>query len=181
MSRRSCVGRLIEELNVAGGVPDSGICWAKRTGMTVPALVMSRLERGETPCCGSALLRESIKSTGVGLHSGNKVTMQLSPAPVDTGIVFRRTDLSPIRDIPARADQVDETDLSTSLGRGEFQVTTVEHLCLRSVGLELITPLLNRFTRSADHGRLSWAVCLFTSNCRCTRAARRQAIYSCHA
>lgn len=80
-------------------------------------------------------LRESIKSTGVGLHSGNKVTMQLSPAPVDTGIVFRRTDLSPIRDIPARADQVDETDLSTSLGRGEFQVTTVEHLLSALCGL----------------------------------------------
>ena len=80
-------------------------------------------------------LRESIKSTGVGLHSGNKVTMQLSPAPVDTGIVFRRTDLSPVRDIPARADQVDETDLSTSLGRGEFQVTTVEHLLSALCGL----------------------------------------------
>jgi UDP-3-O-[3-hydroxymyristoyl] N-acetylglucosamine deacetylase len=80
-------------------------------------------------------LRESIKSTGVGLHSGNKVTMKLSPAPVDTGIVFRRTDLSPIRDIPARADQVDETDLSTSLGRGEFQVTTVEHLLSALCGL----------------------------------------------
>ena len=80
-------------------------------------------------------LQESIRSTGVGLHSGNKVTMQLSPAPVDTGIVFRRTDLSPIRDIPARADQVDETDLSTSLGRGEFQVTTVEHLLSALCGL----------------------------------------------
>jgi UDP-3-O-[3-hydroxymyristoyl] N-acetylglucosamine deacetylase len=61
--------------------------------------------------------------------------MQLSPAPVDTGIVFRRTDLSPIRDIPARADQVDETDLSTSLGRGDFQVTTVEHLLSALCGL----------------------------------------------
>ncbi len=80
-------------------------------------------------------LRESVRSTGVGLHSGNKVTMQLSPAPVDTGIVFRRTDLSPIRDIPARADQVDETDLSTSLGRGDFQVTTVEHLLSALCGL----------------------------------------------
>ena len=87
-------------------------------------------------------LRESIKSTGVGLHSGNKVTMQLSPAPVDTGIVFRRTDLSPIRDIPARADQVDETDLSTSLGRGEFQVTTVEHLLSALCGLGIDNALI---------------------------------------
>ena len=51
-------------------------------------------------------LQESIQSTGVGLHSGNKVVIVLSPAPVDTGIVFRRTDLSPVRDIPARADWV---------------------------------------------------------------------------
>ena len=102
--------------------------------MTVPALVMSRLEEGKHHAAATHPA-ESIKSTGVGLHSGNKVTMQLSPAPVDTGIVFRRTDLSPIRDIPARADQVDETDLSTSLGRGDFQVTTVEHLLSALCGL----------------------------------------------
>ena len=80
-------------------------------------------------------LRESIKSTGVGLHSGNKVVIMLSPAPADTGIVFRRTDLSPVRDIPARADWVDETDLSTSLGSGEAKVTTVEHLLSALCGL----------------------------------------------
>ena len=59
-------------------------------------------------------LLESIKSTGVGLHSGQKVEMTLNPAPVDAGVVFRRIDLSPAREIPARADWVDETDLSTS-------------------------------------------------------------------
>ena len=80
-------------------------------------------------------LQESIQSTGVGLHSGNKVVIVLSPAPVDTGIVFRRTDLSPVRDIPARADRVDETDLSTSLGSGDAQVTTVEHLLSALCGL----------------------------------------------
>ena len=80
-------------------------------------------------------LRESIKSTGVGLHSGKKVVIMLSPAPADTGIVFRRTDLSPVRDIPARADWVDETDLSTSLGSGEARVTTVEHLLSALCGL----------------------------------------------
>ena len=80
-------------------------------------------------------LRESIKSTGVGLHSGNKVVIMLSPAPADMGIVFRRTDLSPVRDIPARADWVDETDLSTSLSSGEARVTTVEHLLSALCGL----------------------------------------------
>ena len=80
-------------------------------------------------------LQESIKSTGVGLHSGSKVVMMLGPAPADTGIVFRRTDLSPVRDIPARADWVDETDLSTSLGSGDYHVTTVEHLLSALCGL----------------------------------------------
>ena len=69
-------------------------------------------------------LRESIKSTGVGLHSGSKVMMMLSPAPADTGIVFRRSDLSPVRDIPALADWVDETSLSTNLGSGEARVAS---------------------------------------------------------
>lgn len=80
-------------------------------------------------------LQESIKSTGVGLHSGNKVMMTLSPAPADTGIVFRRTDLSPVQDIPARADWVDETSLSTNLGSGEARVATVEHLLSAFCGL----------------------------------------------
>ena len=59
----------------------------------------------------------------------------LSPAPEDTGIVFRRIDLNPVRDIPARADWVDETDLSTSLGSGDARVTTVEHLLSALCGL----------------------------------------------
>ena len=80
-------------------------------------------------------LQESSKSTGVGLHSGNKVAIVLSPAPEDTGIVFRRIDLNPVRDIPARADWVDETDLSTSLGSGDARVTTVEHLLSALCGL----------------------------------------------
>ena len=80
-------------------------------------------------------LQESIKSTGVGLHSGDKVSMTLSPAPVDTGVVFRRTDLTPARDIPARADGVDETDLSTSLGTDDGRVTTVDHLLSALCGL----------------------------------------------
>ena len=74
---------------------------------------------------GQRTLRESIQSAGVGLHSGQKVQMTLHPAPVNTGIVFRRIDLSPVREIPARADWVEETDLSTGLGTGEARVTTV--------------------------------------------------------
>ncbi|MEL0136771.1 MAG: UDP-3-O-acyl-N-acetylglucosamine deacetylase, partial [Halieaceae bacterium] len=84
---------------------------------------------------GQRTLREPIQSAGVGLHSGQKVQMTLHPAPVNTGIVFRRIDLSPVREIPARADWVEQTDLSTGLGSGEARVTTVEHLLSALCGL----------------------------------------------
>lgn len=48
-------------------------------------------------------LKNTIRATGVGLHSGEKVYLTLKPAPVDTGIVFRRTDLDPVVEIPAWA------------------------------------------------------------------------------
>ena len=60
-------------------------------------------------------LRNAIKATGIGLHSGDKVYLTLNPAPVDTGIVFRRVDLDPVVEIPARAESVADTTLSTSL------------------------------------------------------------------
>ena len=80
-------------------------------------------------------LRNSIKATGVGLHTGDKVLLTLCPAPVDTGIVFRRTDLNPVVEIPARADLVGETTLSTCLIHGEARVSTIEHLLSAMAGL----------------------------------------------
>ena len=59
-------------------------------------------------------LRNAIKATGIGLHSGDKVYLTLNPAPVDAGIVFRRVDLDPVVEIPARAESVADTTLSTS-------------------------------------------------------------------
>ena len=80
-------------------------------------------------------LRNSIKATGVGLHTGEKVLLTLSPAPVDTGIVFRRTDLNPVAEIPARADLVGETTLSTCLIHNDARVSTIEHLLSAMAGL----------------------------------------------
>ncbi|MFT6285775.1 MAG: UDP-3-O-[3-hydroxymyristoyl] N-acetylglucosamine deacetylase [Alcanivorax sp.] len=80
-------------------------------------------------------LRNSIKATGIGLHTGEKVYLTLSPAAVDTGIVFRRVDLNPIVEIPARAENVGDTTLSTSLGTGNERVSTVEHLLSAMAGL----------------------------------------------
>ncbi|MEH6590096.1 MAG: UDP-3-O-acyl-N-acetylglucosamine deacetylase [Halioglobus sp.] len=80
-------------------------------------------------------LRNAIKATGVGLHTGEKVYLTLNPAPVDTGIVFRRVDLDPVVVIPARAENVGDTTLSTSLVAGDERVSTVEHLLSAMAGL----------------------------------------------
>jgi len=84
---------------------------------------------------GQRTLKNSIRATGVGLHTGKKVLMTLKPADADTGIVFRRTDLAHPVDIPATADNVGDTTLGTTLGRGESRVSTVEHLLSAFAGL----------------------------------------------
>ena len=80
-------------------------------------------------------LNNTIRATGVGLHSGEKVYLTLKPAPVDSGIIFRRVDLDPIIDIPATALQVGETTLSTTLVKDNAKVDTVEHLLSAMAGL----------------------------------------------
>ncbi|HET7655975.1 MAG TPA: UDP-3-O-acyl-N-acetylglucosamine deacetylase [Luteimonas sp.] len=80
-------------------------------------------------------LKNVIRATGVGLHSGEKVYLTLRPAAVDTGVVFRRVDLEPAVEIPARADLVTETMLCTGLSRGDGKVLTVEHLMSAFAGL----------------------------------------------
>jgi len=80
-------------------------------------------------------LRNAIRATGVGLHTGEKVYLTLLPAPVDTGIVFRRTDLEPPVEIAARAENVGDTTLSTTLMKGDVRVSTVEHLLSAMAGL----------------------------------------------
>jgi UDP-3-O-[3-hydroxymyristoyl] N-acetylglucosamine deacetylase len=80
-------------------------------------------------------LKNVIRATGVGLHSGEKVFLTLRPAPVDAGIVFRRIDLDPVVEVPARADLVTETVLCTGLSSGAGKVMTVEHLLSALAGL----------------------------------------------
>ena len=75
-----------------------------------------------------------VTATGVALHSGVRVQITLKSAPPDTGIIFRRTDLNPPEDIPARADLVKETRLATTLVHGQAKVATVEHLLAACVG-----------------------------------------------
>ncbi|MGH8495321.1 MAG: UDP-3-O-acyl-N-acetylglucosamine deacetylase [Gammaproteobacteria bacterium] len=80
-------------------------------------------------------LKNSIRATGVGLHTGEKVFMTLRPAPVNTGVIFRRVDLDEPVDIPATAENVGDTMLGTTLVRGDARVSTVEHLLAAFAGL----------------------------------------------
>ncbi len=80
-------------------------------------------------------LKNTIRATGVGLHSGDKVYMTLRPAAVDTGIVFRRVDLPEPVEIRACAEKVGDTNMSTTLIEDGVRVSTVEHLLSAFAGL----------------------------------------------
>lgn len=80
-------------------------------------------------------LRNPIRASGIGLHSGQKVYMSLLPAGPDTGIVFRRVDLDPPREIAAAAEGIGETTLSSNLVSEGVRVATVEHLMSALAGL----------------------------------------------
>ena len=82
-------------------------------------------------------LNNPIRASGVGLHSGKKVLMVLRPAPPDTGVVFRRTDLDGSVDLPAQAENVGETTLGTTLVNGNVRISTIEHLLSAFAGLGL--------------------------------------------
>ena len=80
-------------------------------------------------------LRNSIKASGIGLHSGEQVNIELMPSEPDTGIRFLRTDLQEDLEIPATAREVGFTTLSTTLGSGTNQISTIEHLLSAIAGL----------------------------------------------
>jgi len=80
-------------------------------------------------------LKNLIRATGVGLHSGEKVYLTLKPAPANTGIVFVRTDLEPAVEINATAQAVGSTNFATVLFKDETSISTVEHLLSAMAGL----------------------------------------------
>ena len=80
-------------------------------------------------------LKNVIRATGVGLHSGDTVYLTLRPAAPNTGIIFRRIDLDPVVEIEAKAENVGETALSTTLIQHGQRVSTVEHLLSAFAGL----------------------------------------------
>lgn len=80
-------------------------------------------------------LKAAVSASGVGLHTGKKSRITLRPAPANTGVVFRRVDLPQPVELPARADAVGETRLSSCLVKGEAKIYTVEHLMSALGGL----------------------------------------------
>src|SRR5437773_587355 len=79
-------------------------------------------------------LRETVSLEGVGLHSGNRVTMNFLPAPPNTGIRFRRVDLDGRPEVEARVENVSDTTRSTTLARGNIRIHTVEHVMAAFAG-----------------------------------------------
>ena len=80
-------------------------------------------------------LKQTITTTGIGLHSGKKVTMSLKPAPANTGILFKRVDLQPPVVIDSHPERVGETMLCTGLVTETAKVATIEHLLSALAGL----------------------------------------------
>lgn len=80
-------------------------------------------------------LKNVIRATGVGLHTGEKVYLTLRPAPADTGIVFVRVDVDPAVEIPARSQYVCDTTLATTISNQGLKVSTIEHLMSAFSGL----------------------------------------------
>lgn len=82
-------------------------------------------------------LRETVKTTGVGLHCGTRVELTLRPAPVNSGIVFRRVDMTPPVELPASATSIGDTRMASVLEKEGVRVSTVEHLMSACAGLGL--------------------------------------------
>lgn len=99
------------------------------------AFVVRGSQNTYVACMSRRTLARDIAIEGVALHSGINVHMTLSPAPMGTGVVFRRSDLEV--DIPARYDAVTETNLGTVIASGDARVGVVEHLMAAVAGAEI--------------------------------------------
>jgi UDP-3-O-[3-hydroxymyristoyl] N-acetylglucosamine deacetylase len=95
----------------------------------------ARRKKGQHYVIKQRTLKNIIRATGVGLHTGEKVYLTLRPAAADTGVVFRRIDLEEPVEIEAKAENVGDTTLSTSLVNGDVRVSTVEHLLSALAGM----------------------------------------------
>ncbi len=88
-------------------------------------------------------LKHAVKATGITVHSGERAAIELCPAPVNTGVIFRVNVKGKITEIPARSEFVGDTRLSTTLVRGDAKISTVEHLLSAVSGLGIDNLYIN--------------------------------------
>ncbi len=88
-------------------------------------------------------LSNSVRASGVGLHTGEKVNMTLRPAAKNSGIIFRRLDVKPLQHIPALAENVTDTILGTTISKKNASVMTVEHILAAFAGLGIDNALID--------------------------------------
>ena len=121
-------------------------------------------------------LQSSVQATGVGLHSGERVEITLSPAPVNTGIVFRRADIVGAIDIPVRANMVSDTRMASTISSSNAKVQTIEHLMSACAGLgidNLYVDITAEEVPILDGSAASFVFLLQSAGIECQTAPRR--------
>ena len=120
-------------------------------------------------------LSRSVSCSGIGLHSGRKVTLRLKPAPADHGIRFRRLDLDGL-EVPATADRIADLNYATGLAQDEASVRTVEHLLAALVGLgidNVIVELNQSEVPIMDGSAASFVYLVHEAGVKALKASRR--------
>ena len=170
-----------ESMRLRSAMLYAKVAASQRLAASLPASVRVCARCGREDARDRRMLRQrtlknTIRATGVGLHSGKKVLMVLRPAPVDTGVVFRRTDLDEPVDVRAYAENVGDTMLGTTLDARRVRV--VDH---RAPVVGVRRPRARQRVRrpvggrSADHGRQRRPVRVPAAVRRHRRAARAEA------
>lgn len=121
-------------------------------------------------------LKSLTRAVGVGVHSGQRVELTLRPAPPDTGIVFRRTDLPVPVDIAMTATSVTDTRMATTVSNGLAKVSTVEHLMSACAGLgidNLIVEITAEEVPILDGSAAAFVYLLQTAGIELQKAPRR--------
>ncbi|MEY3899606.1 MAG: hypothetical protein RI962_761, partial [Pseudomonadota bacterium] len=121
-------------------------------------------------------IRDTVSTTGVGLHCGTRVTLTLRPAGPDHGIVFRRVDIDPVVELPASASGVGDTRMASVLEKNGVRVSTVEHLLSACAGLgidNLIVELNAEEIPIMDGSAASFVFLLQQAGCSELASAKR--------
>src|SRR5688572_16440452 len=124
-------------------------------------------------------LRQAVSYSGIGLHSGNKVTMTFLPAAPNTGIRFRRVDLDGKPEIEADVEYVSATNRSTTISKGNAKIHTVEHVLAAFAGAGIdndIVKLDSHEPPIADGSSLEYAKMIRTAGI--TQQAEQREVYT---